>query len=229
MTWTKLGDEFSDETQDLSDAAFRTHVEALCWSNRRLLDLLIPKRSLKRFAETEDPETAAKELVEAGWWQDTGDAWFIGCRFAEWQLERTVIEHRRTKSAETSRRHRLHKAGDHSLCSPDRCPDLRDVSREKSRHVSPGTGRDGSGRVREALEEGDNSFRESSGETPGPYAVAPGSRDALRDPSRDDVRGLRAVPAAELTCDQCGDTPTHYDGTGGRFCRNCKPHLWWSA
>jgi hypothetical protein len=29
--WTKLGDEFGDATWNLSDAAFRTHVEALMW------------------------------------------------------------------------------------------------------------------------------------------------------------------------------------------------------
>jgi len=58
MTWTKLGDEFSDAAAGLSSAAFRTHVEALCWSNRRLLDLIIPKASLKRFAE--DPNAQAR-------------------------------------------------------------------------------------------------------------------------------------------------------------------------
>lgn len=61
--WTKLGDEAPDEYADLSDAAFRTHIEALCWSNRRLLDLRIPKRDLRRFAFSEGTEQAAKELV----------------------------------------------------------------------------------------------------------------------------------------------------------------------
>jgi hypothetical protein len=117
MTWTKLGDEFSDAAAPLSDAAFRTHVEALCWSNRRLLDLTIPKASLKRFAETDHPNAAAKELVEAGWWEDHGDGWWIGCRFADWQVERSVIEQRRADTALRVRRHRMHKAGDHLGCS----------------------------------------------------------------------------------------------------------------
>ena len=79
--WTKLGDEWSAEARDLSDAAYRTHVDALCWSNERLLDLRIPRRDLRRFAETADPDAAVKELIAAGWWRDDGDGWFIGLRF----------------------------------------------------------------------------------------------------------------------------------------------------
>ena len=139
MTWTKLGDEFSDAAAPLSDAAFRTHVEALGWSNRRLLDLEIPKRSLKRFAESDNPHGAAKELVQAGWWEDRGESWWIGCLFPEWQVERSVIEKRRADTAERVRRHRMHKAEDHSLCETSRCNALRDAL--------PGTGRDGPGRA----------------------------------------------------------------------------------
>jgi hypothetical protein len=137
VTWTKLGDEYSDAAADLSDAAFRTHVEALGWSNRRLLDLVIPKRALRRFAETADPDVAVRELIAAGWWEDRGDGWWIGCRFPEWQVERSVIEQRRTDTAARVRRHRMHKAGDHSECEPSRCNALRDAL--------PGTGRDGYG------------------------------------------------------------------------------------
>ena len=108
MTWTKLGDEFSDEARDLSDAAYRTHVDALCWSNRRQLDLVIPKRDLRRFGETGDPDTAAKELVHGGWWEAHGDAWWIGLRFADWQIESAVVVRKREQSATTTRRSRMH-------------------------------------------------------------------------------------------------------------------------
>lgn len=144
MTWTKLGDEFSDEARDLSDAAYRTHVDALCWSNRRLLDLVIPKRDLRRFGETADPDTAAKELVHGGWWEDRGDAWWIGLRFADWQQESAVVTHKREQSAVTSRRSRMHKAGDHSLCLSKHCTAAGDTSQPASPDLSPGTGRDGS-------------------------------------------------------------------------------------
>lgn len=149
MTWTKFGEEWPDEARDLTDAAFRTHSEALCWSNRRGLDLVIPKRDLKRFAETDNPDVAVKDLIASGWWQDCGDTWFVGVRFADWQLESTVVARRREQSALTTRRSRLHKAGDHSLCLTQNCPYLRnisgsgDTSRDESRQVSPGTERNG--------------------------------------------------------------------------------------
>ncbi len=147
MTWTKFGEEWPDEARDLTDAAFRTHSEALCWSNRRGLDLMIPKRDLKRFAETDDPDTAVKTLIVQGWWQDCGDKWFIGVRFADWQLESTVVEKRRQQSALTTRRSRMHQAGDHSICLAKNCPYLRniggDTSPDTSRERSPGTERNG--------------------------------------------------------------------------------------
>lgn len=152
MTWTKLGDEFSDSAAPLSDAAFRTHVEALGWSNRRLLDLLIPKTQLKRFAETRDPDGAVKELVDTGWWQDVGDSWFVGCYFPEWQRDKVQVEHRREQEAIRQRRKRRHDLDDHSLCLPTskcRGGDLsrRDSAGDNARDPGrDGTDRDGSGR-----------------------------------------------------------------------------------
>jgi hypothetical protein len=147
VTWTKLGEEWPDAARELSDAAFRTHVEALCWSNRRGLDLRIPKRDLKRFAETDNPDAAVKQLVTAGWWQDCGDTWFVGVQFADWQIESTVVAKRREASALTTRRSRLHHAGDHSLCLTKNCPYLRNISGDTSHDTScersPGTERNG--------------------------------------------------------------------------------------
>jgi hypothetical protein len=122
MTWTKLGDEFVDGALDLTDAAFRTHVEALLYSNRRLLDLAIPKRELHRFAGAVDVELAVKELLERGWWEDHGPAWWIGCKWPEWQRDRSQVEARRVQLSLAQRRRRRHVLGDHSLCLPGRCP-----------------------------------------------------------------------------------------------------------
>jgi hypothetical protein len=121
MTWTKLGAEFPDAAATLADAAFRTHVEALCWSNRRLLDQVIPKRQLHRFTESEHGSAAVTELVATGWWEDRGDTWFIGVHFADWQRDRVQVENNRKRNAEEQRRSRRHKLGDHSLC-PDTKP-----------------------------------------------------------------------------------------------------------
>jgi hypothetical protein len=157
MTWTKLGEEFSDAARELSDAAFRTHIEALCWSNRRGLDLQVPKRDLKRFAETDDPDTAVKNLIAAGWWQDCGDTWFIGMQFADWQLESTVVNKRREDTALRVRRHRMHEAGDHSICLTKNCPYLRNISGNALpnplRDALPGTDRNGAERSSTALDE----------------------------------------------------------------------------
>jgi hypothetical protein len=106
MPWTKLGDEFPDETRDLSDRAFRTHVEALVWSNRHSLDLVIPKADMRYFAKTRYRQRAAEELVAAGWWEDLGKAWFIGNVHPEWQPTRERIEAQREAATQRSRRFR---------------------------------------------------------------------------------------------------------------------------
>lgn len=134
MTWTKLGDEFADAAWGLTDAAYRTHTEALQWSNRLGLDLVIPKRHLRRFAFSDAAEAAAAELCAGGWWKDDGDYWDISLRFADWQIERSVTEQRRAGGALRQRRHRMHKAGDHRLCLPGNCPHVtRDVTRDPGR------------------------------------------------------------------------------------------------
>lgn len=146
MTWTKLGDEFGDEARDLTDAELRTHIEALGWSNRRGLDLHIPKRDLNRFAESEQAGEAVTGLLVKGWWEERGDDWYVGVKFPEWQLERAVVEQRREASALRMRRSRMHKAGDHSICLPEHCAyvtrnETRDVTRNETRNpVRVGTG-----------------------------------------------------------------------------------------
>jgi hypothetical protein len=110
VTWTKLGDEFGTESRDLTDAEFRTHVEALCWSNWRLLDLHIPKRDIQRFTESPAAAGAIEGLAVKGWWQDRGDTWYIGVRFPEWQRSRAQVESRRAYLAEAKRQSRKRQA-----------------------------------------------------------------------------------------------------------------------
>jgi hypothetical protein len=121
MTWTKLGDEFNDGTEDLTDAEFRTHVQALVWSNWRGLDLMVPKRHVRRFADSPSVEAAVEGLIVKGWWEDRGDAWWIGVHWPEWQEERDLTELRQAQRAERNRRYYHHRLGDHGLCDPQRC------------------------------------------------------------------------------------------------------------
>jgi hypothetical protein len=74
MTWTKLSDDFGDDCWTLSDSAFRLHVEGLIWSNRKLLDLMIPKEDLPRFARGLE---GIGELLEAEYWEDQGSHYLI--------------------------------------------------------------------------------------------------------------------------------------------------------
>ena len=87
MTWTKLSDDFADDCWTLSDEAFRLHVEGLTWSNRKLLDLLVPKVDVRRFAKHPD---ATAELVAVGWWTDDGDHYTIR-HHADYQRSREDV------------------------------------------------------------------------------------------------------------------------------------------
>lgn len=169
MTWTKLGGEWRIAARDLSDAAYRTHTDALCWSNDDGLDLMIPKRDLKRFAETANPDAAVAELVETGWWQDCGpDGWYIGCRFSEWQLESSVVAKRKEATALRVRRHRAHNVGDHSLCDPSKECVTQSVTRYVTRDDTRYPVRDGSGREKALKKEllgCSGNFHEPSGDS----------------------------------------------------------------
>lgn len=80
MTWTKLGAEFYSECalQGLSDAAYRTHTEAIGWLYEvEDTSCRIPKRLFRRFAASDDAEAAVGELITAGFWKDAGAVWVL--------------------------------------------------------------------------------------------------------------------------------------------------------
>lgn len=132
MTWTKLGDEFSDECADLSDAAFRTHTEGLIWTMRRETGGYIDARHLKRFAESPHVNAAVDELVACGWWSIERQGYRIN-HHMEHQPEPELIAKRREMTNERVRKHRLKKAG------------LSPSNGVSERVTRDGSGRDGSG------------------------------------------------------------------------------------
>lgn len=80
MTWSKYGAEFWDDLANvgLSDAAARTHAEAIGWIYRvEQTGLTIPKHLVRRFAGSAEWEVAVTDLVAAGFWQDHGDAYLV--------------------------------------------------------------------------------------------------------------------------------------------------------
>jgi hypothetical protein len=133
MTWTKLGDEYSDEiaTAGLSDAAYRTHTEAIGWLYR-LEDttLRIPKHLIRRFAGSEDHQEAVKELADLGFWRDRGDAWEVvhHADVIRQSIQAQRQKRERDKRAQQARRDRTAAAA-------------------RARSVSDGVSADVSGRV----------------------------------------------------------------------------------
>ena len=140
MTWTKLSDDFSDDCWTLSDAAFRLHTEALVWSNRKLLDLYIPKDDLRRFAKR--PE-AAPELVAVGWWTDDGEHYVIR-HHGGYQPTREAVLTRQAKNAENGRKGGRPRKG---TGAPREITETQSLSHSQSeaRTQGDGTGRDGQG------------------------------------------------------------------------------------
>lgn len=84
MSWVSLDDGFADHPKvlDLTDAAFRLHVCAMCWVGRRLTDGAIRARELRILVAMlpnppEDPASLLKEILDAGLWEETSDGWVI--------------------------------------------------------------------------------------------------------------------------------------------------------
>ena len=110
MTWTKLSDDFADECGDLSDHAFRCHVEGLIWALRRETGGYLSDRDVRRCMESERAEDGVAELVARGMWAREGDGYRIG-HHMEHEPEPEVLVKRRAATAERVRRHRLKAAG----------------------------------------------------------------------------------------------------------------------
>lgn len=136
MTWTKLSDDFPDDCDTLSDHAFRLHVEGLCWSNRKLLDLEIPKDHLRRFATHPD---AARELADVGWWSDEGDAYVIRHHAIYQRTREAVLKQQAANEANGRKGGRPRKPREQVS---DLSPETQSVSESLS---EPKTERDGTG------------------------------------------------------------------------------------
>jgi hypothetical protein len=126
-----MSDDFHerDEIIDLSDAAFRAHIQAMVWCNRLLTDGCLHRARLRRAVTVADPEAAAAELVGAGTWTETESGWQL-----DWSDQETAekVKARRARNAKKQHdyrdRHERHAADDHSMCDPRFC---------KSRKGSP--------------------------------------------------------------------------------------------
>lgn len=136
MTWTKLSDDFADEAWTLSDAGFRLLVEMLNWSNRKLLDLKIPKDELRRFAKC--PE-AIQELVAGDWVREETDHFLILFHGRYQPLREQVIALQKRNQENGRKGGRPPKAG------RERAPETQNRTQMGSQLEThgDGTGRDG--------------------------------------------------------------------------------------
>lgn len=80
MTWTKFGAEFRDECAELglTDAEFRTHVEAIMYLyGIENMDMIIQRRLVRKWAGSDNYAEAVRGLVEKGIWNTHGLDWKI--------------------------------------------------------------------------------------------------------------------------------------------------------
>lgn len=145
MTWLKLSDDYSDMLDELSDAAYRTHTEALNLAMKRERGPILPKPLLLRHMNSARAVEAIAELLDAGMWVDLGPAYRVLFGM-EHQPEPDVIAARKLNDAERQRRRRRKLAG---LSDPD--PSRRDTPRDVTPDVRADYPRD-PGRVGSGLE-----------------------------------------------------------------------------
>jgi hypothetical protein len=105
MAWARIDDNFADHPKvaALSDAAFRAHIVAICYSTRYLTDGVIPPSQAP-------PARIAKELVAGRVWE----TWHGGYRihdWLDWNLSAADVQARRKTQRERMRRWRRGKDG----------------------------------------------------------------------------------------------------------------------
>jgi hypothetical protein len=112
VTWTKLPETVPDECEaaGLSDGAFRLHVEALCWTKRRITGGRLSRRDVQRLSTSERTATLVAELLAVDFWTAVGDSGYLIVNCMEHQLEPDLIRKRKEATAERVRRYRRRQA-----------------------------------------------------------------------------------------------------------------------
>lgn len=115
--WVKLPEEWWSDpaTEALPDGVLLFHQSALGYSCRYLTDGFIPFTALRHLWPVPDPMDAIRQLIDAQWWEEIDGGWVI-CAWKKYLLPKTTVERRQAQSAESSKRFRDCKDGDHSGC-----------------------------------------------------------------------------------------------------------------
>lgn len=111
VTWTKLGDDYPDRMEYLSDTAFRLHTEMLCVVNKRETGpFLTGSQVMRKTAVRGDLDAAIVELRDCGFWFEA-DGGYVIHEHMEHQIEPEILQIRRKKAAERQAKHRRKSAG----------------------------------------------------------------------------------------------------------------------
>lgn len=93
MTWARLDDGFGEHPKvvGLSDAAYRLHVNAICYSARNLTDGVVPVGALRSLGKTGKSVT---ELTTCGLWEP-GDGGYLIHDYLDYNPSREQVERER--------------------------------------------------------------------------------------------------------------------------------------
>lgn len=147
MTWTRLDDGWTDRPI-LAQLPYevRWHYLALIQfcSRTGRYDGRLRVGDARRCSDVDDPDAATEALTDVGLLVAEPSGFLLPLIEDHIPPPHMRDEKRKAQQRDDTRRHRAHRAGDHSLCTPGRCKAL---STDASAYT--GTGRDGDGTGRE--------------------------------------------------------------------------------
>lgn len=116
--WTKVSDDHNDDPvmMALDRDARLFHLELTTWSVKHLQDGFVPTFALRRVSDSPDVEGATAQLL-AGGLLEAQEGGYLLTRFAEQQMSAEDVQRTRDKWKADKVRNRLHRLGDHSMCT----------------------------------------------------------------------------------------------------------------
>jgi hypothetical protein len=126
VTWTKTGAEFPDDAYhvELSDAAYRTHHEAVTYLYKiERTDCYIRTDEVRRFAGSPHAEMAVTDLVNVGWWRVKGQGYEVVHHGDVIRASIVTQQKKRAASKATSKRYRAAKSAEADV-TPGVTPDV---------------------------------------------------------------------------------------------------------
>jgi hypothetical protein len=141
MPWARFDDRFPSnrKVRLLSDGAFRLYVSAICWSAENLTDGVIKTAELRLVADVRATRTRAKELVEAGLFEDLNGAGWKIHDYHEYNPTAEQVRADRAQRTARQQRWRAKKQGD----GPDPGPPDNKTDVDASTDASRNTSRNG--------------------------------------------------------------------------------------